>query len=105
MPRARHYADEFIGVVGLVAAGHGVSLLPRLAQPEFINEPIVLRPVAGISPVRRIGAQIRAGTADQPHIAPVLASLRKIAASVAVGPVECRAKRSVPDTPAELVAL
>ena len=67
-------------MVGLVAAGHGVSLLPRLAQPEFVNEPIVLRPVAGVSPVRRIGAQIRAGTADQPHIAPVLASLRRIAA-------------------------
>ncbi len=100
VPRARHYADEFIGVVGLVAAGHGVSLLPRLAQPEFVNEPIVLRPVAGVSPVRRIGAQIRAGTADQPHIAPVLASLRKIAAGVALGPVECRAKRAVPDTPA-----
>ena len=105
VPRARHYADEFIGVVGLVAAGHGVSLLPRLAQPEFVNEPIVLRPVAGVSPVRRIGAQIRAGTADQPHIAPVLASLRRIAAGVAVGPVECRAQRSIPDTPAALAAL
>ena len=81
VPRARHYADEFIGVVGLVAAGHGVSLLPRLAQAEFVNEPIVLRPVAGVSPVRRIGAQIRAGTADQPHIAPVLESLRRIAAA------------------------
>jgi len=91
MPKARHYADEFVGVVGLVAAGHGVSLLPRLAQPEFVNEPIVLRPVAGVRPVRRIGAQIRSGTADQPHIAPVLESLRRIAAMVAVGPVECRA--------------
>lgn len=105
VPRARHYADEFIGVVGLVAAGHGVSLLPRLAQPDFVGEPIVLRPVAGVSPVRRIGAQIRAGTADQPHIAPVLASLRKIAANVATGPVECRTRRSVPDTPAALAAL
>jgi DNA-binding transcriptional LysR family regulator len=89
-PRARHYADEFVGVVGLVAAGHGVALLPRLAQPEFVHEPIVLRPVQGVSPVRRIGAQIRAGTADQPHIAPVLDSLRGIATTVALGPVECR---------------
>ena len=89
-PRARHYADEFVGVVGLIAAGHGVSLLPRLAQPEFVHEPIVLRPVAGTAPVRKIGAQIRAGTADQPHIAPVLAALRRIARGVALGPVECR---------------
>jgi DNA-binding transcriptional LysR family regulator len=103
IPKARHYADEFIGVVGLVAAGHGVSLLPRLAQPEFANEPIVLRPVAGLSPVRRIGAQIRAGTADQPHIAPVLASLRKIAAAVAVGPVECRSVRT-PNVPTAALA-
>jgi DNA-binding transcriptional LysR family regulator len=93
VPRPRHYADEFIGVVGLIAAGHGVSLLPRLAQPEFVNEPIVLRPVAGVSPVRRIGAQIRAGTADQPHVAPVLDSLRRISAAVAIGPLECRAQR------------
>jgi DNA-binding transcriptional LysR family regulator len=94
VPRARHYADEFIGVVGLVAAGHGVSLLPRLAQADFANEPIVLRPVAGVSPVRRIGAQIRSGTADQPHIAPVLESLRRISSAVAQGPVECRAGRT-----------
>lgn len=96
VPRARHYADEFIGVVGLISAGHGVGLLPRLAQPDFVNEPIVLRPVAGTSPVRRIGAQIRAGTADQPHIAPVLAALRRISAEVADGPLECRAARLTP---------
>src|SRR6478736_4256293 len=107
VPRARHYADEFIGVVGLVAAGHGVSLLPRLAQADFANEPIVLRPVAGVSPVRRIGAQIRAGTADQPHIAPVLESLRRISAAVAIGPVECRARViAAPSVvPADLAAL
>jgi len=90
LPRVRHYADEFVGVVGLIAAGHGVSLLPRLAQPEFVDEAIALRPVAGVSPVRRIGAQIRSGTADQPHIAPVLTSLRRAAADVADGPLECR---------------
>ncbi len=95
VPRARHYADEFTGVVGLIAAGHGVGLLPRLAQPGFVNEPIVLRPVAGQRPVRRIGAQIRSGTADQPHIAPVLEALRRISAEVAVGPLECRGRREV----------
>lgn len=91
-PRARHYSDEFVGVVGLVAAGHGVSLVPRLAQPEFDREPIVLRPVAGEPPVRRISVQTRAGTADQPHIAPALAALRRVAAGVAAAdPVQCRA--------------
>jgi DNA-binding transcriptional LysR family regulator len=90
LPRVRHYADEFVGVVGLIAAGHGVSLLPRLAQPEFVDEAIVLKPVSGVSPVRRVGAQIRSGTAEQPHIAPVLTSLRRAAADVADGPLECR---------------
>ena len=42
--------------------------------------------------------QIRAGTADQPHIAPVLESLRRVAATVAVGPVECRGDRAAIDT-------
>lgn len=95
VPRARHYADEFTGVVGLIAAGHGVGLLPRLAQPGFVNEPIVLRPVAGQRPVRRIGAQIRSGTGNQPHIAPVLVALRRISAEVAVGPLECRGRREL----------
>jgi len=40
--------------------------------------------------VRRVGAQIRSGTAEQPHIAPVLTSLRRAAADVADGPLECR---------------
>ncbi len=103
VPKARHYADGFVGVVGLISAGHGVALIPRLAQPDFVNEPIVLRPVAGVSPVRRIGAQIRSGTANQPHIAPVLESLRRISAEVAVGPLECRVPQNlvevVPPTP------
>ena len=49
-----------------------------------------------VSPIRRIGVQIRAGTGDQPHIAPVLDSLRRVAGQVARGPVECRAG---PDRP------
>lgn len=102
-PRARHYADEFVGVVGLVAAGHGVSLLPRLAQPEAVHEPIVLRPVAGVSPVRRISVQTRAGTADQPHIAPALESLRRVAAGVARGPIACRGRARTGDTAPVLV--
>jgi hypothetical protein len=56
----------------------------------------VLRPVAGVSPVRRIGAQIRAGTGNQPHIAPVLESLHRISSAVAHGPLQCRADRTAP---------
>lgn len=94
-PQARHYADEFTGVVSLIAAGTGVSLLPRLAQEQFAGEAIALRAVTGLPPVRRIGVQIRAGTSAQPHIQPVLRALRDAASDVASGPIECGPARSV----------
>lgn len=79
-PRSRHSADDYTSFVALVAAGVAVGMIPRLAQEAFRHEPIVVRPVAGPPVTRRIAVQYRAGTADQPHIAPVLAALRDIAA-------------------------
>ncbi len=78
-PRSRHNADDFTGAVALVAAGEGICLLPRLAQGPFAADPVVVRPIAGEPPLRRIAAQYRAGTHDQPHIAPVLDALRAVA--------------------------
>jgi len=78
-PRSRHNADDFTGAVALVAAGEGLCLLPRLAQGPFATDPVVVRPIAGDPPRRRITVQYRAGTHDQPHIAPVLAALRAVA--------------------------
>ncbi|GGM06182.1 LysR family transcriptional regulator [Nakamurella endophytica] len=82
-PRVQHRADEFTGVIALVSAGAGIALLPRLAQDVLPQAPVVLRPVAGVSPVRHIGVQYRAGTAAQPHIAPVLTALREVCAALA----------------------
>ena len=78
-PRSRHNADDFTGAVALVAAGQGLCLLPRLAQGPFVTDPVVVRPLAGEPPLRRIAVQYRSGTQDQPHIAPVLAALRAVA--------------------------
>ena len=85
-PRTRHQAEDYTGFVALVAAGAAVGLLPRLAQGQFRHEPIVIRPVAGPPVARRIEVQYRAGTANQPHISPVLAALREVA-STGAGPL------------------
>ena len=82
---SRHYADEFIGVVGLVAAGMGSACCP--GSPSRISP--TSRSSCGRSPgsARSAGSARRSGRAPpiQPHIAPVLESLRRIAAAVAVG--------------------
>ncbi|MET3804816.1 DNA-binding transcriptional LysR family regulator [Nakamurella sp. UYEF19] len=97
VPRSRHHADDFTGAVALVAAGQGVCLLPRLAQGPFTSDPIVILPVSGEPPMRRIAAQFRAGTHDQPHIAPVLEALRAVArAHAASAPAALR--RRIPIT-------
>jgi DNA-binding transcriptional LysR family regulator len=77
-PRVRHHADDFTGVIALISAGQGVGLVPRLAQPFLPHGPVVIRPVTGAPPLRRIGVQYRSGTANQPHIAPLLQSLAAV---------------------------
>lgn len=90
-PIVRHHADEYSGVVALITAGAGVGLIPRLAQDMFSHEPIVIRPATGTQPVRRIGVQYRAGTANQPHIAPTLQALHAIARDI------CDGQLGIPD--------
>ncbi len=86
-PRVRHYADEFTGVVALIRAHTGVGFIPRLAQYQLPPAPIVIRPIARQKPVRQIGIRYRAGTASQPHIAPVLKVVRaRISELVRSGP-------------------
>lgn len=81
-PRGRHHTTEFVGLVALVAAGQGVALLPRLVQHVFRHEPVVRRAPTDRVPVRRIGLRIRSGTAQQPHIAPAIAAIRRAAAAL-----------------------
>ena len=83
-PRVVHVADDDSAVMALVAAGAGIATVPRLAQAPKYMDPVVVRPVAGEPPTRQIALQYRAGTASQPHIAPLLATLREIAARPSV---------------------
>jgi DNA-binding transcriptional LysR family regulator len=86
-PRTRHQAEDYTGFVALIGAGAAVGLLPRLAQGPFRSEPIAIRPIAGPPVARWIEVQYRAGTANQPHIAPVLTALRDVAAS-GIAPID-----------------
>jgi DNA-binding transcriptional LysR family regulator len=71
-PRIRHYADDFATVLALVAAGQGVSLIPRLgvadAPPGVLLTPLPAR--------RRSSIACRRGTRAHPAIAAFAAAIQ-----------------------------
>jgi DNA-binding transcriptional LysR family regulator len=73
-PRVEHCSDDWSVVVGLVAAGAGVALVPRLAQPAVTGD-VVVRPVAGTVPQRHIALVTRPAAAAAPHISAVVDQL------------------------------
>jgi DNA-binding transcriptional LysR family regulator len=84
-PRVEHCTDDWSAVVGLVGAGAGVALVPRLAQPEEAAG-VVIRPVAGLPPRRELKLLTRPAAATAPHVAAVIDRLTAAAAEVA-GPL------------------
>lgn len=100
-PHIRHRVSEFAALTALVAAGFGVALLPRLAQ-HCAGNALAVRPARGTTPVRNVGVRYRSGTAGQPHIAPLLASLTRVCAELGTigcvpGPAAGRRARSGAD--------
>jgi DNA-binding transcriptional LysR family regulator len=79
-PDVQHHCREWDAVAALVAAGLGVSLIPRSAQPLRPGGLAVL-PVAGGPASRLMYALVRAGTETDPGTAAVLAALRAVAAA------------------------
>jgi DNA-binding transcriptional LysR family regulator len=73
-PRVEHYSDDWSTVVGLVAAGAGVALVPRLAQPAA-DPGVVIRPVAGQAPRRHLILLTRPAAAVAPHVTAVVDEL------------------------------
>lgn len=79
-PRVRHSALDWGAVSALVAHGHGVCLIPRLA-PLPAGLPVCRVPLTGpVVPTRRLVTCLRRGSAGQAVIARGLAALRDAAA-------------------------
>jgi DNA-binding transcriptional LysR family regulator len=76
-PRVVHQSDDFRAVAALVAAGGGVSLVPRLAVPTPTLA--LIRPLTAPVPTRRVYAAVRQSRADHPLITATLAVLTEVA--------------------------
>jgi DNA-binding transcriptional LysR family regulator len=79
-PDVQHYCREWDAVAALVAAGVGVALIPRSAQPLRPSGLAVL-PVAGAPASRLLFALVRAGTEADPGTHAALDALGAVAAA------------------------
>jgi DNA-binding transcriptional LysR family regulator len=79
-PDVQHYCQEWDAVAALVAAGVGVALIPRSAQPLRPRGLAVL-PVVGAPATRLLFALVRAGTELDPGTHAALEALRAVAAA------------------------
>jgi DNA-binding transcriptional LysR family regulator len=74
-PRIVAQSNDFRVVLALVAAGHGVAIVPGLA----VDAPpagVCLAPAAGTRLTRRVLAAVRAGGGEHPAVVALLAALR-----------------------------
>jgi len=81
-PQTRHYSGDWNAVAGLVSAGAGVALVPRLAQPLHMPG-VVVRPLAGGRAARNIFVAVRNGSQHDATVAAVLRTLHDVAAPLA----------------------
>jgi DNA-binding transcriptional LysR family regulator len=77
-PDIVHRSVEWGAAASMVAAGCGVALIPRLAQPLPVD--VVVCPVIETPASRQIFAAVRAGAQNDPVIATVLEILQESAA-------------------------
>ncbi len=79
VPRMEHSSDDFRAVVALAGADAGVALVPRSALRGMELAGVVVRPVEGSAPTRRVFAAVRQGAEGHPLIRPVLDALEAAA--------------------------
>jgi DNA-binding transcriptional LysR family regulator len=77
-PHVTFESDDYETVQGLVAAGVGVALIPRLALTRVRSE-IVVRELAPRSPERKVVAATTAG----PGVAPAARTMIRVLSDVA----------------------
>ncbi|MDQ0581159.1 LysR family transcriptional regulator [Streptomyces rishiriensis] len=81
-PDVRHDVNDWAALAGLVEAGQGVALVPRLVRSLYTHRELVLRPARGEPPSRNVFVAVRAGAERDPVVAAVLEELRTAAARV-----------------------
>lgn len=74
--------NDFGVTEALVAAGHGVALLPRYTIDTRRGKRLLRKPIAGIRAARHVEAVLRPGAAARPAVATVLDLLRAEARAV-----------------------
>ena len=77
-PTVRWETDDMLLLVRAVAAGHGITVLPRLAAADQVAD-VVLQPLAEPVMNRRLLALTRTSSQDRPIIRAVLTELGKAA--------------------------
>ena len=77
-PIVRHQTNELSMLVGLVARGHAVTLLPEIAFAGG-HEGVAVRPVAGLKTERTVFTAARAGADHRPALAAVRTAVREAA--------------------------
>ncbi|GAB7108550.1 LysR family transcriptional regulator [Streptomyces phaeofaciens JCM 4814] len=81
-PEIRHDVNDWAALAGLVEAGQGVALVPRLVRSLCSPRALALRPAEGEPPSRNVFAAVRAGAEGDPVLGAVREELRRAAASV-----------------------
>jgi DNA-binding transcriptional LysR family regulator len=80
-PRFDYTSDDYTVILSLVSAGLGVTLLPQLAI-DRVSADVRVHTVTSPELSRKVSAAVRAGSADTPAIARLLASLRDTSAQL-----------------------
>src|SRR3984885_3113701 len=89
-PKVTFESDDYETVQGLVAAGVGVALIPRLASTR-VHEGIVIRALAPRSPGRKVVAATLGAASVSPAAESMIAILGEVAARYTDGPRQAAA--------------
>lgn len=79
-PRIAYATDDYVAVLGLVAAGLGVALIPGLVRESAHSHDVVIRPLAPAS-VREVVAVTTPDLRRVPAVAAMLVALQEVSAA------------------------